>query len=85
MRWTNGEGDEETGDDDKCANASEAIATEELLVMNEDRPGRVSEVRRRPEVAEIYSPPRITALLPDGGLYPGVAMDLTTNDETGHP
>ncbi len=85
MQWTNGEGCEAGDSNDRCIDASEAIATEELMVMGEDRPGSVSEVRRRPEVAEIYSPPRITALLPDGGLYPGVAMDLTTNDETGHP
>ena len=36
-------------------------------------------------MAEIYSPPRVAALLPKDGLYPGVSMDITTNDETGKP
>ncbi len=53
--------------------------------MSECEPGSVREKYVKPEVAEIYSPPRITALLPGYGLYPGVAMDITTNDETGNP
>ena len=66
-------------------NISEAFASEELMMMKEDTPGKVDEQHQRPQIAEIYSPPRITALLPDQGLYPGVAMDLTTNDEEGRP
>ena len=55
------------------------------MVMSETGAGSVSENRGKPTVAEIYSPPRITALLPGYGLYPGVAMDITTNDEDGRP
>ena len=36
-------------------------------------------------VSEIYSPPRVTAMLPQGDLLPGFAMDITTNDEDGNP
>jgi hypothetical protein len=81
--WSNGEGDEDC--EPTNAEPANALATEELMCMSEKSPGEVNEMRRRPEVAEIYSPPRVTALLPNGGLYPGVAMDLTTNDDTGRP
>jgi hypothetical protein len=39
-------------------------------------------------VAEMYSPPRVTAMIkamPSLGLVPGFALDLTTNDEEGQP
>ena len=39
-------------------------------------------------VAEVYSPPRVTAAasrLPKSGLQPGLDMDITVNDETGQP
>jgi hypothetical protein len=39
-------------------------------------------------VSEIYSPPRVTAaakLMPDSGIIPGFALDLTTTDEKGAP
>ncbi len=36
-------------------------------------------------LSEIYSPRRVTALLPHEGILPGFAMDLTTNDENGNP
>ena len=64
------------------------MITEELFCMTELAPGEVCETREKqqgPQVAEIYSPPRIAALLPKYGLCPGVAMDITTNDETGMP
>ncbi len=55
-------------------------------MMSEKKPGDVTETCQRLTIADIYSPPRVTALLPGGGgLYPGVAMDLTTNDEDGRP
>ena len=55
------------------------------MVMSENKPGSVSEKYPKPEVADIYSPPQIIVLLPGYGLYPGVVMDVTTNDETGSP
>ena len=39
-------------------------------------------------VSEVYSPPRITKaakLLPEYGVVPGLAFDLTVNDEDGRP
>ena len=39
-------------------------------------------------IAEVYSPPRVTAAagrLPKYGLQPGLALDITVNDETGQP
>ena len=39
-------------------------------------------------VSEIYSPPRVTAaikMMPELGMLPGFAMDLTTTDEEGNP
>jgi len=39
----------------------------------------------RPDVAEMYSAPRVTAEAKDMGLRPGFAMDLTTVDEEGNP
>ena len=39
-------------------------------------------------VAEVYSPPRVTAAarrLPRYGLEPGLALDITVDDETGRP
>ena len=83
LRWANGEGVEEASS--QSVDVSESLATEELMEMNENGPGSVSEKRQKPTVAEIYSPPRITALFPGYGLYPGVAMNITTNDETGQP
>ena len=37
------------------------------------------------DVTEIYSPPRVTKLAKQYGLQPGVAMDITTCDDTGQP
>ncbi len=56
--------------------------------MSERSPGVVCETREkvsRPQVADIYSPPRVAALLPRDGFYPGISMDITTNDELGKP
>lgn len=39
----------------------------------------------KPEVAELYSPPRITEYGERKGILSGVAFDLTTNDEDGRP
>eukprot|EP00972_Heterocapsa_arctica_P078799 11619770-Heterocapsa_arctica.AAC.1 len=39
--------------------------------------------RRRPGIAEIYSPPRITAVAAKHGLRPGWSLDLTTKDHRG--
>ena len=42
----------------------------------------------RAVVAEIYSPPRVTAAarrLPKYGLEPGLALDITIEDDTGKP
>ena len=39
-------------------------------------------------VAEVYSPPRVTAAagrLPKYGLQPGLALDITVDDDTGKP
>ena len=36
-------------------------------------------------LSDIYSPTRVTALLPKGGILPGFALNLTTNDEDGNP
>ena len=39
----------------------------------------------KPEVAELYSPPRVTDFGERKGILSGVAFDLTTNDEDGNP
>ena len=39
----------------------------------------------KPEVAELYSPPRVTDFGKKKGILSGVAFDLTTNDEDGNP
>ena len=39
-------------------------------------------------IMEVYSPPRVTATArrhPRLGIIPGIALDLTVNDETGAP
>ena len=61
---------------------------DELCCMIERVPEIVCETREKlsePRIAEIYSPPRVAALLPKDGLYPGVSMDITTNDNLGKP
>ena len=40
---------------------------------------------RRPDVAEIYSRPRVTAMAKKMHLQPGFALDLTLADEYGEP
>ena len=39
----------------------------------------------KPEVAELYSRPRVTEYGQRKGLLTGVAFDLNTNDEDGNP
>jgi hypothetical protein len=39
----------------------------------------------KPEVAELYSPPRVTDFGEKRGILSGVAFDLTANDEDGNP
>ena len=39
----------------------------------------------KPEVAELYSPPRVTEYGARKGVLSGFAFDLTTNDEDGNP
>jgi len=39
----------------------------------------------KPEVAELYSPPRVTEYGERKGVLSGYAFDLTTNDEDGNP
>lgn len=53
--------------------------------MTEIKPGEVAETREEIVIVEVYSPPRVTALLPTAGMAPGFALDLTTCDETGQP
>ena len=77
--------DKENFEDKQNSGISGTLAVEELLGMEERAPGQVCEVRDKPTIAEIYSPPRVAALLPRDGLYPGVSMDITTNDELGKP
>ena len=70
------------------SSSGSALAMEELFCMSERSPGVVRETREkasRPQAADIYSPPRVAALLPRDGLYPGISMDITTNDELGKP
>ena len=38
---------------------------------------------RRPDISEIYSPPRLTAVASRHGLQPGWSLDLTTRDQRG--
>ena len=50
------------------------------------RLGPPREARRK--VVELYSPPTVTSaakLLPEFGPAPGLALDLTCNDEEGDP
>ena len=84
VAW-NGFASDEDDEHEHMINMNGALATEELLFMEENAPGSVCEVRNTPKIAEIYSPPRVAALLPRDGLYPGISMDITTNDETGKP
>ena len=66
-------------------------AIQELVAALGGNPGKHRQrVARklRAVVSEIYSPPRVTAaakLLPDLGILPGMAMDLTTTDDQGKP
>ena len=85
--WEHVQGDESYGKREN-KNVGEALATEELFCMSERAPGEVCETRERsqgPQVADIYSPPRVAALLPRDGLCPGFSMDITTNDKLGKP
>ena len=68
IAWINGEG-EHVDDYDHDTTTNTALAGEELFFMEEQRPGEVCEARGRPTVAEIYSPPRVTALLLAQGLF----------------
>ena len=54
--------------------------------MAEEIAGVMEELTgRRVDVAEVYSPPRVTAEAARFGLHPGMALDLTTFDENGEP
>ena len=69
----------------------DAKAVEELIQAlggNPDKHWRHTAKKLRAVVSEIYSPPRVTAaakLMPDSGIIPGFALDLTTTDEKGAP
>ena len=39
----------------------------------------------RPDVCEVYSPPRVTATAREMGMKGGWALDLTTDDDQGRP
>ena len=41
--------------------------------------------RRKPDIAEVYSPPRVTASAAKYNLQPGWSLDLTTVDKNGVP
>ena len=63
-------------EDEVCAPLT-SIEHEELMAVHEALEGR------RPDVAEVYSPPRITAEAKRMHLRPGFALDFTVFDEFG--
>ena len=83
-KWANGEGQDE-GDQGHDVRVASALATDDLMLINEIRLGEVAELRQTLVISEIYSPPRVTALLSSRGMMPGFAMDFTTCDDSGMP
>jgi hypothetical protein len=64
------------------------IATIEALGGDSKSFRRERARNARAIIAEIYSPPRVTAAarrLPKYGLEPGLALDITIDDESGRP
>ena len=64
--------------------------TELVLALGHDgvKYRREATKRLRAVVSEVFSAPRVTAAArrhPRIGIIPGVALDLTVNDETGQP
>jgi len=70
------------------ASAERLIAAIELVGGDGRGYRRERAKAARAIIAEVYSPPRVTAAagrLPKYGLQPGLALDITVNDETGQP
>eukprot|EP00974_Lingulodinium_polyedra_P068339 6617730-Lingulodinium_polyedra.AAC.1 len=47
------------------------------------RPKEEPAPKRRPDISEVYSPPRVTAMARAMGMRDGWALDLRTVDEEG--
>ena len=70
------------------ANVERLIAAIELVGGDGRGYRRERAKAARAIIAEVYSPPRVTAAanrLPKYGMQPGLSLDITVNDETGLP
>ena len=76
-------------DDDNNDKIKEGDQTEEELIQLQAWYDKVQATRTPGEIyavlSDIYSPKRVTALLPHEGILPGFAMNLTTTDDEGKP